>query len=602
MALVCLALAASSTAASLLNSAGWNAGGITILWPSNGLLIGVLLCERRSHWWHYLLIGYGIDLAVNISLDIYQHAAVNLAFYIAACNMLEVFLASILLYRVISPCPDLTQRRQLRHLLLSGVLIAPAIASFLASFALENMLTLHGLYGFVHWFSADALGVAVVTPLYLSFRRRDKLLHRAWWEQAGLYALLAVCTFAVFWQSHLPLLYAVLPPLLLLGTRLRLAGSALGLLLVSVLGGYLNTIGHGPLMLSQGASLTDRTLQLQVFLAVSMLILYVIEVLKAESSRLQQHLQTSETRFRLLAEASKDIMILADLNGKRRYVSPAVSEVLGWTPEELLGGTYRQIVHPEDQPALEALLERCRTEGMGNVLTYRCRKKEGMYLWVETNVRVYRDESTQRPVGFVSVVRDVSVRKAAEEQLNEAFRMVAGLVTVDGLTGIANRRRMEEVLEAEWERAVRNAAPLSLLVIDVDYFKRYNDFYGHLQGDTCLREVAQLAARMVHRSNELLARYGGEEFVAILPGTTSEDAQRLAERVRLAIERKGLPHSGNPHHCVTVSIGCATRWPASSDARDTLFTAADHALYRAKSGGRNRVEVAESESLASTAT
>jgi diguanylate cyclase (GGDEF)-like protein len=129
-------------------------------------------------------------------------------------------------------------------------------------------------------------------------------------------------------------------------------------------------------------------------------------------------------------------------------------------------------------------------------------------------------------------------------------------------------------------------------VLDVDCFKLYNDRYGHLQGDTCLRQIADCASTAIQRSSDLVARYGGEEFVVVLPNTDSQGARTVAEEIRMAVERLNLPHDGNPHERVTVSAGCATHYPEQESAPEMLFRAADQALYRAKAGGRNRIETA----------
>jgi diguanylate cyclase (GGDEF)-like protein/PAS domain S-box-containing protein len=593
LATVALLLCVLSTAASLLNLDSWRSGGVTIMWPSNGFLLGVLLCAPRRHWPHYLALGYIVDLSVNLSLDMVQNGYLSWASpYLAGCNMLEVFIGALLLYKTISPNPDLTRRRQLFHLLAYGVVLAPAIASFLASFALTGQFSIPELHSFQQWFTADALGVAIVTPLYLSYHQREHFPDRTWLEIFTLFFVVCATSLLIFWQTRFPLLYLILPSLLVMGTRMRLAGSALGLLFVSIIGGFLTTHNHGPVALSTTISFTARCLQLQLFVSVAMLVLYIIEVLKAESSRLQFNLQTSETRFRLLAEVSHDIIVLTDLTGRRRYVSPAVTDVLGWEPGELHGGTDLEISHPDDIPALEELLVHCRDGRPTNILPYRCRKKDGAFLWVEANLRLYRDAVTNVPVGFVNVVRDISSRKAAEDKLSQAYQLVESLASVDGLTGLANRRRLDETMELQWSHALRDHTPLSLLIFDVDNFKPYNDLYGHLQGDACLRQIADAARAIVDRPPDLLARYGGEEFVAVLPGSDADTARSVAEQIRRAVERLGIPHEGNPHTCVTVSVGCATRAPYPDTSFDTLFTAADQALYQAKAGGRNRTEVA----------
>jgi len=593
LASVALILVCLDYAALLLNIRSWDNGGVTILWPSNGLLLGVLLCTKRRQWPAYLAVGLFIDLGINLALTFAPWTST----YLACCNMLEVGLAAALMYRTVSPNPDLTQRKQLLSMLLYGVVLAPAVASILAQFSISHLQMLPRFTAAKHWFVADALGIAVMTPLYLSFREREQFPGRSRLEVAGLLALLVASAGAVFWQTRFPLLFLILPLLLLLGVRLRLAGSALGLLIVSIIGGYLTIRGHGPIALVRSESPMAGDLLLQFFVAVSMLVLYVVEVVIAERERLQVNLKSSETLFRLLAEASNDVIVLTDLSGERRYVSPAVTTILGWEPQELLGKTHLQIVHPDDVAALEALIQICREGEPAETLIYRCSRKDGSYVWMEASMRLYHDETTWEPIGFVNVVRDVTARKAAEEELNRAFRLVENLAMQDGLTGIANRRRFEEKMDEEWRRAMRDRSLLSVLMIDVDHFKLYNDLYGHVVGDRCLRQIAAATQQVIHRSSDLFARYGGEEFVVVLPNTDSNGALLVAEQIRRAVESLGLPHTGNPNGLVTVSIGCATQTLRHDSVPTAPVDAADQALYQAKSAGRNRVEMASASTI-----
>jgi diguanylate cyclase (GGDEF)-like protein/PAS domain S-box-containing protein len=586
---VALALACLELVAQMLNLHSWQAGGVTILWPANGLLLGILLCAPRRHWPAYLIVGFTVDLAINRSLSFSFWPSA----YWAVCNMLEAGLAAVLLYRAISPKPDLTQRKQLMRLVLYGVVLAPAVASFIAQFNTAGARSLPLFVSFKLWFTADALGIALMTPLYLSFHQKERFSGRSRLEITGLLTMMFVVVLAVFWQTQFPLLYLLLPFLLLLGVRLRLAGSAIGLLIVSIVGGYFTILGHGPIALMRSNSESSRDLALQLFIAVSVLVLYSIDILIAESERLQANLQGSESRFRLLAEASSDVIVLADLSGERRYISPAITTALGWQPEELLGHDYRQIVHPEDIPKLTALMDNCRAGRPVETLAYRCRKQDGTYLWMEANIRLYRNRVTGKPIGFVNVVRDISSRKAAEQEWNLAFSRVANLAMIDGLTGIANRRQFDDTMDGELRRAMRDGSTLSLLMIDVDHFKSYNDLYGHVSGDACLRQIAEAAKGALHRTSDLLARYGGEEFVAVLPNTDTWGAQLVAEQIRSAIQLCRLPHAGNLHGFVTVSIGCASQTLTPECVGNPVLLAADDALYEAKSAGRNRVEVAE---------
>jgi diguanylate cyclase (GGDEF)-like protein/PAS domain S-box-containing protein len=577
----------------LMNIHSWSLGGVTILWPANGLLLGVLLCAPRRQWPAYLAAGFAVDFGINSSLSFHFSLSFWTAAYLSLCNMLEVGLAAALLYRTISPKPDLTQRKQLVNLLLYGVVLAPAVAAVCAQLNTTHAPPLPLYTAIKYWFTADALGIAVMTPLYLSFNRRERFSGRSLLEITGLLTMLLAATLAVFWQTRFPALFLLLPFLLLLGVRLRLGGSAIGLFIISIVGGYFTIAGRGPFALMHTSSAISRELALQFFIAVTILTLYIIDVVIAERERLQESLQVSEIRFRMLADASNDVIVLSNLLGERNYVSPAITAALGWLPEELLGQDYRQIVHPDDVASLATLLENCLAGKPVETLCYRCRKKDDSYLWMEASIRLYRDQATGKPVGFVNVVRDISNRKAAEQELNLAFSIVANLAMLDGLTGIANRRQFDETMERELRRAMRDGSMLSVLMIDVDHFKTYNDLYGHVLGDACLRQVAVAAQDVLHRTSDLFARYGGEEFVAILPNTDSRGAQVVAELIRSAVERCRLPHAGNTHGIVTVSIGCATQMLSPDTVGNPILQAADEALYEAKAAGRNRIEVAQ---------
>ena len=186
--------------------------------------------------------------------------------------------------------------------------------------------------------------------------------------------------------------------------------------------------------------------------------------------------------------------------------------------------------------------------------------------------------------------------RLAESELR--YRRLAG---TDGLTGLANRRTFDEAYEREWRRAAREGSPLSLLLLDVDHFKLFNDRYGHLAGDDCLRAIAEAATAMGCRPGDLVARYGGEEFAVLLPGTDREAAAEVAERVRLGVAARKVPHSGSPAGVVTISVGLATAQPRpesggneaggdrTADAKAAALVQADAGLYAAKRGGRNRV-------------
>src|SRR5262249_22608605 len=184
----------------------------------------------------------------------------------------------------------------------------------------------------------------------------------------------------------------------------------------------------------------------------------------------------------------------------------------------------------------------------------------------------------------------VSARTRALEPADE---MLSRFSYLGAGTGKANRRNLADSLELEWRRVRREGLPLSLVMIDIDHFKAYNDTYGHQKGDECLREVAQALRNGLHRPGDLVARYGGEEFALILPGTEAKGALAVAEALRSAVEGMAVPHAGSSSaSVVTVSVGVGSAMPGDLSTSETLLREADKALYEAKRSGRNRVRLA----------
>ena len=192
--------------------------------------------------------------------------------------------------------------------------------------------------------------------------------------------------------------------------------------------------------------------------------------------------------------------------------------------------------------------------------------------------------------------RDEAFRalRESQQQLLETNLVLQRLMRSDGLTGLANRRHFDDCLNSEWARALREQSELSLLMIDVDYFKAFNDRFGHVEGDEALRRVATCLSDMCSRSSDLAARYGGEEFVMILPGTSRGGARLLAEKVRLCVQALAIPHEQPaPMSTVSISLGVATLTPRMDMEPTCLVELADRGLYLAKQNGRNQVGIAE---------
>ena len=203
---------------------------------------------------------------------------------------------------------------------------------------------------------------------------------------------------------------------------------------------------------------------------------------------------------------------------------------------------------------------------------------------------VHRVELRVRVDSALRLKREMDRRKARERELERLTRELEALSSQDGLTGVANRRSFDEVLFREWQRCAREQVPLSLLMIDIDFFKRYNDALGHLEGDSCLKRVAQSIKSAFKRPADFLARYGGEEFAALLPDTDENGARLVAEAIRTNLRKLALAHpDSDAGELVTVSLGMSTVLPLAGSDPSQLVADSDTALYKAKAQGRDRL-------------
>ncbi len=218
-------------------------------------------------------------------------------------------------------------------------------------------------------------------------------------------------------------------------------------------------------------------------------------------------------------------------------------------------------------------------------------------------IEVGGDDYLMKPISEVVLKAKVAAMRrlvemqrslvAVTHQLNVANKELQRLSTTDGLTGISNRRMYDELSVREWRRCERMKKPVSLVMVDVDNFKLYNDHYGHQAGDECLKQVAAQMKRAAPRPGDLVARYGGEEFVFVLGETDADGAKWVANLLRQRVADLKLPHAASPLQHVTVSCGVVSVVPAEGMSLDVLMQSADHALYQAKANGRNRVESGE---------
>ncbi len=297
-----------------------------------------------------------------------------------------------------------------------------------------------------------------------------------------------------------------------------------------------------------------------------------------------------EVVTRLLLDHTHEMVAVASLDGALRFVSPAVQAITGWTQEQYLARRLK-IVHPEDRDAVLAARARCFEGATGQQVRYRALKADGSYVWLEGLGSCYRDPQTQEPLGYIATIRDISHKQAEEAEQEARTALLEQHARLDHLTGLANRRVFDTTLRDEARRHSRRTQPLALLLIDVDFFKQYNDRYGHLEGDRALQRIAAILKRSAQRVADLPARFGGEEFTLLLPMTEPAGAELIARSILSALEGECIRHEQSHAGCLTVSIGIAC-WPAVTPVdRDELLLEADQALYRAKNDGRNTLKV-----------
>ena len=300
--------------------------------------------------------------------------------------------------------------------------------------------------------------------------------------------------------------------------------------------------------------------------------------------------------YRTLLESTKAIPWKIDWASMRfAYIGPQIEQLLGW-PQ----GSWTTVedwaarMHPEDRESVVNFCVAQSQAGVDHEADYRALTPEGRYVWIRDVVHVVRkaDGQVDSLVGFMF---DISERKRDEEELLRLHRELEQLSLTDGLTGISNRRMFDQRLETEWNDSRRSGQLLSLVILDIDCFKQYNDAYGHVAGDDCLKRIAGLLKGIARRPRDVVARFGGEEFILLLPGTDAATAHALAGKCADAVAGLRIPHAGSgvAGH-VTVSMGVGTIVAGDGGGARDFVETVDRRLYAAKSGGRNRIEAGAS--------
>jgi diguanylate cyclase (GGDEF)-like protein/PAS domain S-box-containing protein len=295
--------------------------------------------------------------------------------------------------------------------------------------------------------------------------------------------------------------------------------------------------------------------------------------------------------YRTLLESTRAIPWKIDWASMRfAYIGPQIEPLLGWSPQSWATvQDWAERIHADDRERVVSFCVAQSQAGVDHEADYRALTADGDYVWIRDVVHVVRDAdgAVEALVGFMF---DISERKRAEEQVLRLQAELEVLSYTDALTGLANRRRFDAVMAQAWAQAARTQERLALAMFDIDDFKPYNDAYGHLQGDACLKQVAGLLAAAVTAPDALLARFGGEEFALVLPGTSAAAAGKLLLRLKRVVSGLMIQHEQRLV-TITASFGMASHMDGERrfETHEAFVKAADEALYAAKHAGRDRV-------------
>ncbi|WP_413172629.1 diguanylate cyclase domain-containing protein [Anabaena azotica] len=578
-------------------------GGTSSVWLPSGITLALVILQGIQVL-PGIIVGSILGISKNLldlSPDLSVFNFIFLHIICAAANCLQPLITNYII-QVFAAHKNIFNHVHTVLIFIFAAIFSPIVSATMG-------ITVHFLTGLISWnnygiswliwWTASALAHLIFTPFFLllssfnpekfQYRRSEKLL------------IFTISGF-IFWLTFINnynLEYTFLPILIWSVFRLGNFISSCLVSLVAIIAivatgnGYGNFVKDTPYQ-----SLVILQSFMGVFSITSLILSAVVDEKRVAQSSLEKTLANLELKVRERTAALRQSeaqldgffssasigMSIIDRQLKYVRINEILAEINGKTVVEHLGKSIKEIL-PQMAPKIEPLYKQVFATGiplLNQEISGEVPSLPGIErTWLISYFPIFDLDNVPLTIG--SVVIEISDRKQLEMQLQQQVRL-------DGLTQIANRRYFDEVLLREWVRCIRTQQPLSLIFCDADYFKAYNDTYGHPIGDSCLIQIAETLSKNVQRTSDLVARYGGEEFAILLSNTTAEGAIHVANSIRKQIHDLNIPHKKSlvSDH-VTLSIGIATCIPMSENRPEELVIKADQALYEAKHQGRDRI-------------
>ena len=547
-------------------------GGVTLIWTASGVLAGILLTSPYRLWARYIAVGFAANL---LARALYGDALLAVAGR-GIASTLETCIVVYSLRVFVGNVSEPTNLPMVARIATASTLAACVISAFIAAATTSLLEGTSFSEIYIAWFASHALGMVICATIVGIVRDLGLKLFGypgKRWKFAANLALLATLTFLVFWQSRYPMLFMVYAPLLFVVFRHRFAGWAIGITVVSVIAIALTLSGTGPVSMIAESNSVSRALLLQIFIAFTCVITLPVAVVLAERGRLAAKLRESEHRLRAITDNIPAIVVHIDADEKYTFINETFCKTFNLTPEAVIGRTITEVLEPD-------LYENIRPHVQAALRGERVTFEAG----IQVNRRYIYRQATYVPDiaadgsvrGFYSMTYDITELQAAKQEL-------ARLAQHDSLTGLANRNKFNERLELALAKCHRYNRSIALIYLDLDFFKRINDSFGHAVGDALLCEFA---LRLEHnlRATDLAARLGGDEFAVLIEDADSCTVpETIARKLCAAMRPACVVDDVEVFFSASIGVGfCHT--PPTAKA---LAQLADMALYEAKAAGRD---------------